>query len=64
MGCQESSPTTAGMCEQEKELAATEKVLGVNKIKAEDFVLRFKRYSYTPEQKEGEEGAPKSTLSL
>ena len=49
------------MCEQEKELAATEKVLGIQKIKAQDFVLHFKKYSYTPDT---EEGKPRSTMSL
>ena len=63
MGCQEStSAPPAGMSEQEKELAATEKSLGVHKIKAQEFVLHFKKYSFTPEAKEGEKTT--STMSL
>ena len=42
------------MPEQEKSLSEAEKALGIFKIKWQEFVLHFKKYSFTPEAKEGE----------
>ena len=50
------------MSEEEKALIDTEKVLGLFKIKSTEFVLHFKKYSFTPEAKEGEKVT--STMSL